>query len=215
MADMEQYAALVDLESVIKELAKTTGRPVAIVYDPRGGWCLSDEVRKGPSKHGAECPDYSVQTYQDWFSKTIGEAALVAFGIRFLPGTLVGRLFKKGGAPQGIAPGNLGAGGAGQHAHAPGDVRRQQNDQQRLQPGMPVRNQPGTPAATRSALPLPKASRQAGAKVSVSRAEQAQSMGGQDHRKQEAARTRSSEVKGPAQPQSNRFGGYRGPGNRG
>lgn len=164
MADMEQYAALVDLESVIKELAKTTGRPVAIVYDPRGGWCLSDEVRKGPSKHGAECPDYSVQTYQDWFSKTIGEAALVAFGIRFLPGTLVGRLFKKAGAPQGIAPGNLGAGGAGQHAHAPGDVRRQQNDQQRLQPGMPVRNQPGTPAATRSALPLPKASRQAGAK---------------------------------------------------
>lgn len=95
MADMDQFAALVDLEAVIKELAKTTGRPVAIVYDPKGGWCLSDEVKRSASKHGGECPEYGVQTYQDWFSRTIGEAALVAFGIRFLPGTLVGRLFKK------------------------------------------------------------------------------------------------------------------------
>lgn len=95
MGDMVQYAALGDLESVVKELAKITGKPVAIVFDPKHGWCLTDEVIKGPSKHGGGCPQYTAQTYQDWFSKTIGEAALVTFGARFLPGTLIGRLFRK------------------------------------------------------------------------------------------------------------------------
>lgn len=90
-----QYAALTDLEGVVKELAKISGKPVAIVYDPRLGWCVSDEVVKGGSKHGPSEPSYSVQTYGDWFSETVAGAAQVAFSVRFLPGSLIGRLFRK------------------------------------------------------------------------------------------------------------------------
>jgi len=90
-----QYAALTDLEGVVKELAKISGKPVAIIYDPKLGWCMSDEVVKGGSRHGTSEPAYTVQTYGDWFSETVGGAAQVAFGVRFLPGSLIGRLFRK------------------------------------------------------------------------------------------------------------------------
>jgi len=90
-----QYAALTDLEGVVKELAKISGKPVAIIYDPKLGWCMSDEVVKGGSRHGPSEPSYTVQTYGDWFSATVAGAAQVAFGVRFLPGTLIGRLFRK------------------------------------------------------------------------------------------------------------------------
>jgi hypothetical protein len=214
MADMEQYPALVDLELVVKELAKTTGRPVAIVYDPRGGWCLSDEVRKGASKHGAECPEYGVQTYQDWFSRTIGEAALVAFGIRFLPGTLLGRLFKKPVTGQGSEA--RGAGSTSTQQQTNNDRRQQPSQPARQTPNAQQRTQANSNGAVRNALPLPKASRPPSGKGTASSAPQE---AGYRRPSQAAAqdqgRQQVRDGGGRGSPATPRPGGYRGPGNRG
>lgn len=214
MADMEQYPALVDLELVVKELAKTTGRPVAIVYDPRGGWCLSDEVRKGASKHGAECPEYGVQTYQDWFSRTIGEAALVAFGIRFLPGTLLGRLFKKPVTGQGAEA--QGAGSAGPSPQTNSDRRQQSSQQQPQTTNAQQRTQANSSGVARNALPLPKASRAPSGKGTASSAPQDPGYRRPSQTaRQEQGRQQVRDGAGRASPATPKPGGYRGPGNRG
>lgn len=95
MSEFTQYAALNDLESVVKELSKAAKGPVALVYDPKHGWCLSDEVKLVAGRHGPEEPAYTATGYQSLFKSSIGLAAAAVFEVRFLPGTLIGRLLRK------------------------------------------------------------------------------------------------------------------------
>ena len=94
MAERIQFPALDDLETVIRSLSRTSKGPVAAVFDPKRGWCVTDEVRVVESKHGALEVAFTCQTYKDWFRESISEACAQLFAVRFVPGTLLGKLFK-------------------------------------------------------------------------------------------------------------------------
>jgi hypothetical protein len=94
MVERIQYPAIDDLEAVVRSLARTAKGPVAAVFDPKRGWCVTDEVKVEESKHGALEVAFTCQTYADWFRDSVSEACAQLFAVRFIPGTLVGKLFK-------------------------------------------------------------------------------------------------------------------------
>ena len=94
MAERIQFPALNDLETVVRSLSRTSKGPVAAIFDPKHGWCVTDEIRVVESKHGSLEVAFTCQSYKDWFRESISEACAQLFAVRFVPGTLLGKLFK-------------------------------------------------------------------------------------------------------------------------
>lgn len=95
MGDLVQYEAINDVEEAVRQLARTRKGPVAVVFDGKAGWCVTDEVERGKSQHGRCAPVYQVRVYEDWYRVTLGEAIQAVYAVRFLPGSLLGKLFRR------------------------------------------------------------------------------------------------------------------------
>lgn len=134
MAERIQYPALDDLETVIRSLSRTSKGPVAAIFDPKRGWCVTDEVTVVESKHGALEVAFTCQSYKDWFRESVSEACAQLFAVRFIPGTLLGKLFKV--AVGAVVPGKQG-----------GTERKQ---------GQPAAVAAAVPAAIPAAVPAAK-----------------------------------------------------------
>ncbi|MBK6616671.1 hypothetical protein [Ottowia sp.] len=115
----EQYAAINDLESVAAAVMKLgTGR-IAFVFDPKLGWCVTDEIQVTPAEPGREKAEFKVTTYRDWYRPHVANA-LSAFGaVRFLGASAMDKLFRKPmstkqsqvGGPAGAQPADSKKGG--------------------------------------------------------------------------------------------------------
>ena len=92
MSEFEQHPLLRAFEAHLLTLAKSGRGPVALVFDARHGWCVTDEVARITSRFGTGNQAYSMQTYGDWYSPNIGEAMLRIWTARFQKEPLVGSI---------------------------------------------------------------------------------------------------------------------------
>lgn len=92
MTEFEQHPLLSALEAHLLTLARSGRGPVAVVFDARQGWCVTDEVARITSRFGKGNQAYSMQTYGDWYSPNIGEAMLRIWAARFQKEPLVGTI---------------------------------------------------------------------------------------------------------------------------
>lgn len=92
MSEFEQHPLLRAFEAHLLTLAKSGRGPVALVFDARHGWCVTDEVARITSRFGTGNQAYSMQTYGDWYSPNIGEAMLRIWAARFQKEPLVGTI---------------------------------------------------------------------------------------------------------------------------
>lgn len=101
-----QYAAINDLESVAADIVKLgSGGRLAIVYDPKLGWCVTDEVEVVPAEGAGQVVVFKARTYSDWYQPHIANALSVLGGVRFLGQSAMDKLFRKAMPPkEPIAP---------------------------------------------------------------------------------------------------------------
>lgn len=91
-----QYAAINDLESVAADIMKLgSGGRLAIVYDPKLGWCVTDEVEVLPAEGTGQVVVFRARTYSDWYQPHIANAMSVLGAVRFLGQSAMDKLFRK------------------------------------------------------------------------------------------------------------------------
>lgn len=90
-----QYAAINDLESVAAEIMKLGGGRIAIVFDPKLGWCVTDEVEMLAAEGAGQVVVIKARTYSDWYQPHIANAMSVLGGVRFLGQSAMEKLFRK------------------------------------------------------------------------------------------------------------------------
>lgn len=107
-----QYAALNDLESVIKDISKLGKGRIALLYDPKTGWVATDEIEMLPSKEGPGIFEFKARGYSDWLRPHIANAVSALGAVRFLGESAMDKLFRK---PLPLTPlsGEAPTGGAG------------------------------------------------------------------------------------------------------
>jgi hypothetical protein len=101
-----QYAAINDLESVADEIMKLGGGRIAIVFDPKLGWCVTDEVDLLPAEGGGQVVVVKARTYADWYQPHIANAMNLLGGVRFLGQSAMDKLFRKPLPPKAPIPGD-------------------------------------------------------------------------------------------------------------
>lgn len=90
-----QYAALNDLESVIKDISKFGKGRVALLYDPKTGWVATDEIVMLPSKEGPGVFEFKARWYGDWLRPHVANAVSALGAVRFLGESAMDKLFRK------------------------------------------------------------------------------------------------------------------------
>jgi len=117
------YAAIADLESVVKTIAKESKGRVLIFYDPQRGWWAGDEIDEATVDARSGALALKGRTYSDWRRDNIAEALSALAAARFIPGNEVRKLFRRAPpalpAPKQDSPGA----GAGQVLAAGGAAR--------------------------------------------------------------------------------------------
>lgn len=96
------YAAVTDLESVVKQLSREGKGKVFIVYDPEQGWWAGDETDAPALDTKTGSLTVKGRTYVDWVRPNIAEALSAVAAARFIPGSDVVKLFRK--APPAAKP---------------------------------------------------------------------------------------------------------------
>lgn len=116
------YAAIADLESVVKMVAKESKGRVLILYDPQKGWWAGDEIDEAVEDAKSGALIVKGRTYVDWRRDNIAEALSAVAAARFIPGNAVTKLFRRAppAPPQPeAAAGKTVAGAAAKQASAP------------------------------------------------------------------------------------------------
>ncbi len=90
-----QYAALNDLESVIKDLTKLGKGKLVLFFDAAAGWVATDEVEVLPSKEGPGSFEFKAKAYGDWMRPHVANAVSALGAVRFLPASDMDKLFRK------------------------------------------------------------------------------------------------------------------------
>jgi hypothetical protein len=90
-----QYAALNDLESVIKDLTKLGKGRLVLFFDASAGWVATDEVEVLPSKDGPGAFEFKGKAYGDWMRPHVANAVSALGAVRFLPASDMDKLFRK------------------------------------------------------------------------------------------------------------------------
>ncbi len=89
------YAAIADLESVVKTIAKESKGRVLIFYDPEKGWWAGDEIDEATVDARSGALSLKGRTYTDWRRDNIAEALSALAAARFIPGNEVTKLFRR------------------------------------------------------------------------------------------------------------------------
>ena len=89
------YAAIADLESVVKTIAQEGKGRVLILYDPQRGWWAGDEIDEATADEKTGSLLVKGRTYSDWRRETIAEALSALAAARFIPGNTVTKLFRR------------------------------------------------------------------------------------------------------------------------
>lgn len=89
------YAAIADLESVVKTIAKESKGRVLIFYDPEKGWWAGDEIDEAMVDSRSGALALKGRTYTDWRRDNIAEALSALAAARFIPGNEVTKLFRR------------------------------------------------------------------------------------------------------------------------
>lgn len=89
------YAAIADLESVVKTIAAESKGRVLILFDPQKGWWAGDEIDELVSDEKSGALLVKGRTYLDWRRDNIAEALSALAAARFIPGSTVAKLFRK------------------------------------------------------------------------------------------------------------------------
>lgn len=90
-----QYAALNDLESVVKDLTKLGKGKLVLFFDSQVGWVATDEVEVLPSKDGPGSFEFKAKAYGDWMRPHVANAVSALGAVRFLPASDMDKLFRK------------------------------------------------------------------------------------------------------------------------
>ena len=90
-----QYAAINDLESVAAEIMKLGGGRLAIIFDPKLGWSVTDEIEVSGNDGVEQVTSLRVKTYEDWHRPHIANALSALGGVRFLGDSAMEKLFRK------------------------------------------------------------------------------------------------------------------------
>ena len=90
-----QYAALNDLESVVKDLTKLGKGKLVLYFDAAVGWVATDEIELLPSKYGAGSFEFKAKAYGDWMRPHVANAVSALGAVRFLPASDMDKLFRK------------------------------------------------------------------------------------------------------------------------
>ena len=70
-----------NLEETLQRLAAGRGR-IDVIYDPREGWCVTDDLDAVMPSMGSQAPEYRVTTYKDWFCNSLGDAIAMLSNLR-------------------------------------------------------------------------------------------------------------------------------------
>jgi hypothetical protein len=89
------YAAIADLESVVKTIAAESKSRVFILFDPQKGWWAGDETDEVVSDEKSGALLIKGRTYEDWQRHNIAEALSALAAARFIPGNTVSKLFRR------------------------------------------------------------------------------------------------------------------------
>lgn len=98
---LDEHQALSQLGLVLKELsAQAGGRPVALLYDPQRGFvCAVAPLCAPPPQLEAEqspaARSFRVEAPTDWWRSCVAGAVAMLSAAQFVPGSLVGLLWKK------------------------------------------------------------------------------------------------------------------------
>ena len=90
-----QYAALNDLESVVKDLTKLGKGKLVLFFDSQVGWVATDEVEVLPSKDGPGSFEFKAKAYGDWMRPHVANAVSALGAVRFLPASDMDKLYRK------------------------------------------------------------------------------------------------------------------------
>ncbi len=90
-----QYAALNDLECVIKDITKLGKGKLVLFFDASAGWVATDEVEVLPSKDGPGSFEFKGKAYDDWMRPHVANAVSALGAVRFLPASDMDKLFRK------------------------------------------------------------------------------------------------------------------------
>jgi hypothetical protein len=97
---LEEIPAVASLSDVLKELSRQSGgRPVALIYDQdRGFFCGHAGVAELPSQSSEVSPSatpYMAAAPTDWWRDSVAGAIATCSAVHFVPGSLLGLLWKK------------------------------------------------------------------------------------------------------------------------
>lgn len=106
------YAAIADLESVVKTIARESKGRVLIFYDPQQGWWAGDEIDEATVDSRSGALTLKGRTYPDWRRDNVAEALSALAAARFIPGNEVTKLFRRA-PPAPPAPKQVSAGTGG------------------------------------------------------------------------------------------------------
>ena len=90
-----QYAAINDLESVAAEIMKLGSGRLAIVFDPKLGWSVTDEIEVAGNDGVEQVVSLKLKTYEDWHRPHIANAMNALGGVRFIGDSAMEKLFRK------------------------------------------------------------------------------------------------------------------------
>lgn len=89
------YAAVADLESVVKRIAREGKGRVFVVFDPEKGWFAGDETDVLQQDNVSGAVMVKGRTYADWGRPNIAEALSAIAAARFIGGDEVIKLFRR------------------------------------------------------------------------------------------------------------------------